>query len=50
MTNAFYFYYSPTIYINWIKDAVINRNILDSEYNMPLGFDVEPDLTVIQEL
>lgn len=50
MTNEFCFYYSPTTFINWIKDAVINRNILDSDYNMPLGFDVEPDLTVIQEL
>jgi len=50
MTNTFHFYLSPTIYINWIKDAEINRSALDREFYYPLAFDLDNELIAVREL
>jgi hypothetical protein len=37
-TNMFYFYSEPTTYIDWLKDAVVNRYELKKEIVLPLVF------------
>ncbi len=37
-TFQFYFYKSPTSYINWIKDAVINVDKRPQKFAVPIGF------------
>lgn len=50
MTKSFYLYSSPTLYINWINNAVIDRKYLLSEYFIPLCFNIPPKLKIMQEL
>lgn len=50
MTRSFYLYERPTIYINWLKDAVINRKLLQDDIALPLGFDINSAYTIIQEI
>ena len=46
ITDRFYYYYSPTVYFNWIKDGIIDRNKLNDEYKLPLFFKISnPQLT-----
>ena len=37
-TNEFYFYESPTDYINWLKDVTIDVTQRPQNYVLPLGF------------
>ncbi len=38
LTMQFYFYRSPTAYINWLKDVVIDVKERPENYTVPLGF------------
>ncbi|MFA5669459.1 MAG: hypothetical protein WC967_09445 [Balneolaceae bacterium] len=38
LTNQFFFYESPTNYINWLKNVVIDRKQRPAEYVVPIGF------------
>jgi hypothetical protein len=38
ITDRFYLYHSPTVYYNWIKDGVIDRNALSDKFRLPLFF------------
>lgn len=38
LTLQFYFYHSPTSYINWLKDASIDINRRPENFVVPLGF------------
>jgi len=49
LTDQFYFYLSPTLYINWINDAFINRRDLNKKLILPLGFDLDTDYAIIKE-
>ena len=48
LTRQLYFYESPTSYINWIKDAVIDSEARPIEYLLPLGFSASPRLEVLR--
>ena len=47
-TNMFYFYSEPTTYIDWLKDAVINREELKKELILPLVFGQNPKLEIVR--
>jgi hypothetical protein len=38
ITDQFYEYQSPTIYLNWIRDGIIRRERLNSRFRLPLFF------------
>lgn len=40
VTDKFRFYLAPTTYINWLKDAVIDRSGLPGDFVLPVGFGV----------
>ena len=48
--SAFNFYLSPTIYINWLKDARIDRTRLSNEFIYPLLFKKPYKLTMVQKI
>jgi hypothetical protein len=39
VTNGFYFFESPTIYLNWLKNAIVDRTLLEANFSLPIGFD-----------
>ncbi|RMD91961.1 MAG: hypothetical protein D6813_06745 [Calditrichaeota bacterium] len=47
ITNHFYLYETPTTYINWLKDAYINRKKLGSGFKLPLFFSNPPSLEIV---
>jgi hypothetical protein len=48
MTDHFYFYESPTTYINWLKDARIDRTTLPEDFKIPVAFTNEPRFEILQ--
>ena len=38
ITDQFYEYQSPTIYLNWIRDGIIRRDRINSRFRLPLFF------------
>lgn len=38
ITFQFYFYHSPTAYINWVKDATVNLWQRPQQFGVPLGY------------
>ena len=48
LTRQFYFYESPTSYVNWLKDAVVNVEERPANYLLPLGFSPTPRLAVLR--
>ena len=50
LTDAFYLYEKPTIYINWMKNAMINRTIINNDIILPLSYDINTDYVIAQEL
>ena len=48
LTRHFYFYESPTSYVNWLKDAVVNVEERPANYLLPLGFSPAPRLAVLR--
>lgn len=48
VADHFYLYESPTTYINWVKDAEMNRHALATGFKLPLGFSEEgPHLEIV---
>jgi len=50
LANSFYFYHSPTIYINWLYDAEINLPALSRKFVHPLLLKQPSELSILQEL
>lgn len=48
LSRQFYFYESPTSYINWLKDADIDISQRPEDYVLPLGFTNQPKYKVIE--
>lgn len=48
LTHRFFFYRSPTRYVNWLLDASIDVKLRPENFHVPLLFSVNPDLIVIQ--
>ena len=48
LTRQFYFYDSPTSYVDWLKDAVINIEERPTNYLLPQGFSPAPHLVVLR--
>lgn len=47
LTQQFYFYESPTSYINWLKDVTINVNQRPENYVLPLGFSDSTNFAIL---
>jgi hypothetical protein len=47
LTGKFFLYQSPTNYINWLKDATIDRSKLRDTFLLPLSFNVNPGFDVL---
>ncbi len=47
LTSRFYFYQSPTRYINWLLDAKIDVQLRPESFHVPLLFNPKPDLAVV---
>ncbi len=48
LTHQLYFYESPTSYVNWLKDAVIDVDERPIKYLLPLRFALAPRLAVLR--
>ena len=44
LTNQFYFYESPSAYINWLKDANIDITQRPAQYVVPIGFGAPKEI------
>lgn len=47
-TRKFYLYVFPTTYINWLKDALIDRSKLNKEMILPIGLDNSSGLEIVK--
>lgn len=47
LTQQFYFYESPSSYINWLKGAVIDISQRPENYVVPLGFSQDPEYQLL---
>lgn len=47
ITGQFWLYEAPTIYLNWLRDALIDRTKLPQEFLLPLQFSPLPRLGVL---
>ncbi|MGH7600507.1 MAG: PilX N-terminal domain-containing pilus assembly protein [bacterium] len=47
VTGQFFLYESPTIYLNWLQDAVMDRSQLPEGFLLPIGFNERPRLEVL---
>ncbi|WP_421774274.1 pilus assembly PilX N-terminal domain-containing protein [Gracilimonas sp.] len=47
LTQQFYFYESPSSYINWLKDAEIDFSGRPENYVVPLGFSEHPEYQIL---
>ncbi|MCI0693273.1 PilX N-terminal domain-containing pilus assembly protein [candidate division KSB1 bacterium] len=48
VTGQFFLYESPTIYLNWLQDAVTDRAQLPEGFLLPIGFNERPRLEVLK--
>jgi hypothetical protein len=48
ITGQFFLYESPTIYLNWLQDAVTDRSQLPEGFLLPIGFNERPWLEVLK--
>lgn len=48
LSRQFYFYESPTSYINWLKDVDIDISQRPEDYVIPVGFNNRPKYKVIE--
>jgi len=48
ITFQFYFYHSPTTYINWVKDAEIYRQKRPDNFMSPLGFSSRNSFEILK--
>jgi hypothetical protein len=47
LTQQFYFYESPSSYINWLKDAEVDFSGRPENYVVPLGFSEHPEYQMV---
>lgn len=47
LTHQFYFYQSPTNYINWLRNADIDLEQRPAPFTIPLGFSQRPAFTLL---
>ncbi|CAN5489441.1 hypothetical protein BH23BAC3_BH23BAC3_22360 [soil metagenome] len=47
LTYQFYFYHSPTDYLNWLKDSEVDRRARPSSFTIPLGFSEQPNFMIL---
>lgn len=47
VTGQFWLYEEPTIYLNWLQDALTDRTKLPEEFLLPLQFSVRPQLGIL---
>ncbi len=47
LTHHFFFYRSPTRYVNWLLDVSIDTALRPENFHVPLLFNANPDLIVI---
>lgn len=47
VTGQFFLYEAPTIYLNWLQDAVTDRTQLPEGFLLPIGFSEQPRLEVL---
>jgi hypothetical protein len=48
VTGQFFLYESPTIYLNWLQDAVTDHSQLPEDFLLPLGFNEGHRLEVLK--
>ncbi len=48
VTGQFFLYESPTIYLNWLQDAVTDRSQLPEDFLLPIGFNEGHRLEVLK--
>lgn len=48
LTHQFYFYDSPSSYVNWLKDATIDVEERPTPFLLPLQFSATPRLAVVR--
>lgn len=49
LTKSFYMYKSPTVYINWINNASIDRAYIKQDIVLPLGFTLQTNYEIVIE-
>ncbi len=49
LTKSFYMYKSPTVYINWINNASIDRAYHKQDIVLPLGFKMQKNYDIVIE-
>lgn len=47
LTRQFYFYESPSSYINWLRNVVIDTSERPAHYVIPLGFSENPEYEIL---
>jgi hypothetical protein len=47
-TEEFSLYVAPTTYVNWLKDATIDRTRLPADYVMPVGFNAQSQFRILE--
>jgi len=47
ITGQVFLYESPTIYLNWLQDAITDRAQLPEGFLLPIGFSAQPQLDVL---
>lgn len=47
LTYQLYFYASPTSYVNWMKDAVVEHGVRPAGFVLPMGFSRHPRMEVL---
>ncbi|MBK7980267.1 MAG: hypothetical protein IPK06_09795 [Ignavibacteriae bacterium] len=48
-TYAFWYYKEPTEYINWLVDVKIDREKLDKDFLIPVGFEKTDDFRILKQ-
>lgn len=46
-THQFYFYQSPTNYLNWLRNSDVNVHQRPSPFTIPLGFSIRPNFMLL---
>lgn len=48
VTNKFYLFVPPTTYLNWLRDATVDRTKLPGRFRLPIVFSEKPKLDIIK--
>ncbi len=47
VTGQFFLYEEPTIYLNWLQDALVDRRVLPEGFLLPVAFSERPKLGIL---